>query len=356
MTPLTRSQTTTTKQWRALAGSALLVLVLAVLPRVLSTAALLNVQDAIGLALFACATNLLVGYGGLVSFGQSAFYGIGAYVVALAWLHLHASFWVSFVCAPVAGGVAALVVGLLALRTRRLYFALLTLAVSQLLFVVVQQQQQFTGGANGVFGPILPGILVNPSNSYLFTLAVASVGLLALWQLVRSPFGKTLRAIRENRERAEALGVNVFRHQLLAFVFSGILCALAGVLFVVHDQSANPNLLGWTESGYPIFMAVLGGQFTFLGPALGALIYEQARDVLLVSFTDSQLVFGLVLLIIMLVTPDGVAGLLGRAGRVLARRGRLLAPARLGARPDAYVADPVDPVGEGGQHEKAARR
>ncbi|MGH3251894.1 MAG: branched-chain amino acid ABC transporter permease, partial [Trebonia sp.] len=312
---------------RALPGPALIVTALALAPAVLSSTALLNVQSAIGLALFACATNLLIGYGGLVSFGQGAFYGIGAYTVALAWLHLHTSFWVGFVCAPVVGAVAALGVGLLALRTRRLYFALLTLAVSQLLYVIVQQQIQFTGGANGVFGPILPAFLTSQDNGYWFTLVVAVVGLLALWQVTRSPFGLTLRAIRENRERAEALGVNVFRHQLIAFVISGACCAVAGVLFVVFAQSANPDLFNWTESGYPILMAVLGGQFTFLGPALGALIYEQARDVLLVNFTDSQLVFGLVLLVIMLAAPDGVAGVLGRAGRALAGRWRAVAPA-----------------------------
>src|SRR5580692_2711246 len=314
----------------ALLGSALIIAVLALAPAVLSATALLNLQSAAGLALFACATNLLVGYGGLVSFGQGAFYGIGAYVVALAWLHLHASFWVSLACAPVVGAVAALAVGLLALRTRRLYFALLTLAVSQLLYVVVQQQVKFTGGANGVFGEILPSFLSSSDNGYWFTLAVAAAGLLVLWQITRSPFGLTLRAIRENRARAEALGVNVFRHQLAAFVISGAFCGLAGALFVVYDQSANPDLLNWTESGYPILMAVLGGQFTFLGPALGALIYEQARDVLLVNFTDSQLVFGLVLLVIMLAAPDGVAGLLSRGGRLLASRWRALAPARLG--------------------------
>jgi branched-chain amino acid transport system permease protein len=324
----------TGKHRLVLAGIALLFAVLALGPELLSPAALLNVQDAIGLALFACAANLLIGYGGLVSFGQGAFYGIGAYAVALAWLHLHASFWVGFAIAPVAGAVAALAAGLLALRTRRLYFALLTLAVSQLLYVVVQQQAQFTGGANGVFGDMLPAFLSDPHTGYWFTLAVAVAGLLVLWQVTRSPFGLTLRAIRENRERAQALGVNVFRHQLLAFVISGVFCALAGVLFVVYDQSANPDLLYWSQSGYPVFMAVIGGQFTFLGPALGALIYEQARDVLLVNFTDSQLVFGLVLLVIMLVAPDGVAGLLGRAGHIAAGRWRAVAPPRLGGRPD----------------------
>jgi len=336
-----------------LPGPALIVIAAALVPVVLSPTTMLNVQSAVGLALFACATNLLVGYCGLVSFGQGAFFGIGAYVVALAWLHLHASFWVSLVCAPLAGAAAALAVGLLALRTRRLYFALLTLAVSQLLYVIVQQQVQFTGGANGVFGAILPGFFSNPDNGYWFTLVVAVAGLLALWQVTRSPFGLTLRAIRENRERAEALGINVFAHQLLAFVISGAFCALAGVLFVVYDQSANPDLVNWTESGYPIFMAVLGGQFTFLGPALGALIYEQARDVLLVNFTDSQLVFGLVLLVIMLAAPDGVAGLLGRGGRVLAVRWRAFAPARLGGRRGDR---PPGPAGEPGKHEAVARR
>ena len=337
----------------ALFGLALIVTAAALAPVVLSATALLNLQSAAGLALFACATNLLVGYGGLVSFGQGAFYGIGAYVIALAWLHLHASFWVSLACAPVVGAVAALAVGLLALRTRRLYFALLTLAVAQLLYVVVQQQVRFTGGANGVFGAILPGFLSSPDNGYWFTLAVAAAGLLVLWQITRSPFGLTLRAIRENRERAEALGVNVFRHQLLAFVISGAFCALAGVLFVVYDQSANPDLLNWTESGYPILMAVLGGQFTFLGPALGALIYEQARDVLLVNFTDSQLVFGLVLLVIMLAAPDGVAGLLRRGGRLLASRWRALAPARLGG---GRGGRPASAAGEPDQHEAVAGR
>jgi branched-chain amino acid transport system permease protein len=159
----------------------------------------------------------------------------------------------------------------------------------------------------------------------------------------------TLRAIRENRDRAEALGVNVFRHQLLAFVFAGAFCALAGTLFVVHDQSANPDLLNWTQSGYPIFMAVIGGQFLFLGPALGAVIYEQGRDVVLASFSDWQLVFGLLLLIIVLFAPDGVLGLMIRTGlrvggaRMLAMTGR---PDRLSDAPGTIAERPTAAVGE----------
>ena len=314
-------------RWRARAtfgAVAAIVAVLALMPSVLGPVSLLNVQSAIGLALFACATNLLIGYGGLVSFGQGAFYGIGAYTVALAWMHLQTSFWVSFAAAPFVGAGAALLVGLVALRTRRLYFALLTLAFSQLFYVIVQQQVSFTGGANGVFGPILPSFLTNINDGYYFTLAVTVISLIALWMITRSPFGLTLRATRENRERAEALGVDVFRHQLLAFVIAGAFCAIAGTLFVVHDQSANPNLLNWTESGYPIFMAVIGGLYVFLGPALGALIYEQGRDVVLASFSDWQLVFGVLLLVVVLLAPDGILGLLIRGRDALLRRRRAL--------------------------------
>ena len=294
----------------------IVVIVLVLLPSLMNATSLLNVQSAIALALFACATNLLVGYGGLVSFGQGAFYGTGAYTVALAWMHWKTSFWLSFAAAPFVGAIAAFLVGLIALRTRRLYFALLTLAFSQLFYVVVDQQESFTGGANGVFGPILPDFLNNLHNAYYFTLGVVVAALLVLWWITRSPFGMTLRAIRENRERAEALGVNVFRHQLLAFVFAGAFCAMAGTLFVVHDSSATPNLLNWTESGYPVFMAVIGGQYQFLGPVLGAFIYEEGRDVVL-SSGDYQLVFGLILLAIVLFAPDGVLGVVTRAGRWL---------------------------------------
>lgn len=317
-----------------LGGVPALVAVLAALPYMVSPTGLLDVQSAIGLALFACATNLLVGYGGLVSFGQGAFYGTGAYVVALMWLHWHTSFWLGFVAAPFVGALAALLVGLVALRTRRLYFALLTLAFSQLFYVVVLQQESFTGGANGVFGALLPPFLTGILNAYWFTLGVVVVALLALWWITRSPFGMTLRAIRENRDRAQALGVNVFAHQLLAFVFAGAFCALAGTLFVVHDQSANPDILGWVESGYPVFMAVIGGQYTFLGPALGAFVYEEGRDVVLAHFSDWQLVFGLVLLAIVLFSPDGVAGLLQRAAQRLLGRGA--------DRPGAGAAPPVE--------------
>ncbi len=276
----------------------------------LPLATALDVRNAIGLALFAVATNLLLGYGGLVSFGQAALYGIGAYTVMLGWQQWGWSFWTGFVVAPLLGAAVAAAIGMIALRTRQLYFALLTLAFTQLAFTLAHQQYEFTGGDNGVFGEVLPGWLADERQGYMFTLGVAAVSIFLLWRVVTSPFGLTLRAIRENRDRMQALGVNVYLHELTAFVISGFFCAIAGVLFVVHTQSAYPQLLEWTKSGEPILMAVIGGMFSFLGPVVGAFVYTLGQQELVQQTTSWKLVLGVILLAIVLLRPDGLAGLL----------------------------------------------
>lgn len=308
-----------TAAWRPLAGLTVLAAVLTGLGFTLGASTLLNLNEAVGLALFAVATNLLVGYGGLVSFGQAVFYGIGAYTVALGWQHLQWNYWEGLAAAPVLGGVAALVIGLIALRARFLYFALLTLAFSQLAYEIAENQYHFTGGANGVFGAMLPTSLAQPRTGYFFVLAVTAGCLAILWKVTASPFGLTLRTIRENRHRAEALGVNVFGHELIAFVISGAFCAVAGALFVIYSQSAYPELLNWTQSGYAVFMVVIGGMFTFLGPALGALVYTLGQQYLVAHTTQWQLILGAVLVLVALFRPDGLAGVFGLAGHWLRR-------------------------------------
>ncbi|MHB1596862.1 MAG: branched-chain amino acid ABC transporter permease [Streptosporangiaceae bacterium] len=322
--------------WTA-AWTAAAIALLAGLGLVLGVSSLLVVEEALGLGVFAVATNLLIGYGGLVSFGQAAFYGAGAYTVALGWQNYHWSFWEGFALTPIVGAVLALPVGLIALRARSLYFALLTLAFSQLFYEIAENQYHFTGGANGVFGAMLPGALAVPRTGYFFVLAVAAVCLALLWKVTASPFGLTLRTIRENRARAEALGVNVFGHELLAFVVSGIFCSVAGGLFVVYSQSAYPELLDWSQSGYAVFMVVIGGMFTFLGPVLGAFVYTLGQQYLQVHTADWQLILGAVLLLIVLVRPDGLAGLLGDLARAV-RQGAVRLTA---GRPRADAAPPI---------------
>lgn len=289
-------------------GLAIVLALLISAPAWLSVPWLLELQAVLGLAVFAVATNLLLGYGGLVSFGQAAFYGLGSYTIATTWLHWRVPFWISFIGAPILAAIAAFLVGLIALRTRKLYFALLTLAFSQLFYVIAEQQYNFTSGANGIFGAMVPAVLVQPTIGYWFVLGVAIVALLALWKITVSPFGLVLRATREKRSRAEALGVNVFGHQLLAFVISGFFCGLAGALYVVHNQNAYPELLNWVKSGDPVIMDVIGGMYTFLGPVLGAFIFHFAEQYLVTVSKDWQLILGLVLLAIILFMPDGVLG------------------------------------------------
>lgn len=306
------------------AFAAALVGGLAVAGAYLPLATALDVRNAIGLALFAVATNLLLGYGGLVSFGQAVFYGAGAYTVMLGWDHWGWSFWTGLVLAPLVGASLAFAIGVGALRSRHLYFALLTLAFTQLAFTLAQQQHEFTGGDNGVFGDVLPAWLRDERKGYMFTLAVVAVCCFAIWRIVNSPFGLTLRAIRENRGRMEALGVNVYAHELIAFVISGFFCAVAGVLFVVHTQSAYPALLDWTTSGEPILMAVIGGMFSFLGPIIGAFVYTLGKQELVQQTQYWRFVLGLILLAIVLVRPDGLAGLVSSSWnrmRRLAARG-----------------------------------
>ena len=298
---------------RAIAGPAVLLVAMVGLGQALDPTDVFTLRLVVVYALFALATNLLIGYGGLVSFGQAAFFGAGAYTVALGWLHWQTSFWLTFALTPVVGGVLALVVGAICLRTRRLYFALLTLAFSQLFYVVANAGFEFTRGADGIFGAIIPEFLRgrDPINGYTFILTVASVAAVLLWKVTISPFGLVLRATRENRERIQALGVNVYAHQLMTFVISGCFCALAGALYVVASGSATLDLLDWTQSGDAVYMVVIGGMYTFLGPALGALLYTFGLDYVTQSDLGHwQLFLGLALLAVVLFRPDGLAGLL----------------------------------------------
>ncbi len=279
-----------------------------------SPSMLFFLQNILVFALFAVATNLLVGYGGLVSIGQAVFFGLGAYLLALGWERYKAPFWLLFILSPLLGALAAMVIGALALRTREWYFALLTLAFSQLFFVIASKWYTFTGGANGVFGPMVPFALVPPQHGLWFILGVAFIALLLLWAITVSPFGLTLRAIRENPQRVEAIGVNLYRHQLYAFMISGAFCSLAGALFVVHDQAAYPSLLEWTQSGEPILMALIGGIHHFLGPVVGAIIFIFAHNYLVQNSNAWKLILGIILVLIVLFAPDGLLGLLRYRG------------------------------------------
>lgn len=300
-----------------------LLLVMALIGFQAGSVLIFDLDGILSLAVLASATGLLAGQVGLLSFGQAVFYGAGAYTLALGWLHYQLPFGVLMVMAPLVGALLALLVGAVALRTRGFFFALVTLAFSELASIAVEQAFTYTKGETGIFGAIVPSFLAEPVNGYLFTLALSVVAILVLYYVVHSPLGLTLRGIRDHEVRMKALGVNVYTHMLLAFVIAGAVSAVAGALFVVAEQAAYPTVFGWLQSGTPVFAAILGGASTFLGPIVGAVVIGYGSDVIEAQTTHWQLVLGAMLLIVVLFAPDGLVGALGALGRRLrARLGR----------------------------------
>lgn len=275
------------------------------------------------LALWATSLNLLLGRAGIVSFAHAAYFGVGAYTVALLWLHLGWSPLVGVALSLPVGAAVALVTGAVAFRAARLYFALLTLALSQLMFAIAFQWYSVTLGDNGIHSIQVPELLAPLVNSYWFVVAVVAVGLAALWTIWRSPFGATLLAIRENRLRASFIGIDVRRYELAAFVVAGAFASLAGSLFALFNREAYPNLLFWTENAQPIFVTLIGGMHSFFGPLVGSGLFVMLEEAVTRRTLYSGLVIGMVLLAIVLVLPEGVTG---SARRLAGARRRAVAP------------------------------
>lgn len=287
-------------------GWLIALFIFASVPFWLSLKNTLLVEGIIVAALFALATNFLVHYAGLITFGQAVFYGVGAYTVGLFWEHTHVPFLLAFILGPIFGAISALIVGALALRARAFYFALLTLGFSQLFYSLTLVFYTFTQGDTGIFGITLPKFLSSPVSSYEFLLAIGAFGAFLLWWLVDTPFGLTLRAIRDNRMRAQSLGMNTYFQLLAAFVISGLFCGLAGVLFIVYQQHAYPEMMNWESSGTPILMSVLGGLSTFIGPVVGAIVYMVLANFVGTISTYWELIVGAVILAIILIYPGGI--------------------------------------------------
>jgi branched-chain amino acid transport system permease protein len=272
------------------------------------------------LAVFATSYNILLGYTGMVSFAHGAYYGVGAYTVTLLWVHLGWSALAGFLLAPFIAGAAAFLTGLAALRATRLYFALLTLALGQLLFVVMFQWRHLTRGDDGIHGMPLPEILLPTINRYYFLLALTAAALLIMGLAMRSPFGATLQAIRENRDRAGFLGIRVKRYELAAFTLGGAFAGYAGAMYAIFDRGSFPLLLHWTTSAEPIFVTLIGGLNSFAGPAVGAVIFGLLRDWITREVLYWGAVLGTVLLGIILFLPGGVVEGVQRLTRWLRRR------------------------------------
>ncbi|MCR8549429.1 branched-chain amino acid ABC transporter permease [Salipiger sp. P9] len=266
------------------------------------------------LALFATSLNLLMSFGHMVSFGHAAYFGLGAYGFTLAVTRGGLAPEMALLVGPLAAALGGLVFGALCVRLTEIYFAMLTLACAQITYTVLFQWYDVTGGDTGITGFMIPRLGLSETGYASLVLGLVALALLALWMIVKSPLGLMIRAVGQDRARAEALGLAARRVQLVAFVIAAFFAGIAGTLYAVLHGSAFPDYagLGLTLDG--LIMVVLGGLNSFAGGIWGAVIYEMLSNFVPKFIHQWELVLGLLLLGICLAMPHGFAGLLARLG------------------------------------------
>jgi branched-chain amino acid transport system permease protein len=300
-----------------LLGFALVVVALALFPLTAGNYPVKLLQEILIWGIFAMSLDLLMGYAGMVSFGHSAFFGIGGYVAALA-LAKSPGLISALVLPALAAGLAALVIGFFSIRVSGVYFIMLTLAFSQM-FHAYTFQVSWLGAEDGLVGiprPVVPGWDVSSLrgfHGYLLTLVTLSA--LVLWRIVRSPFGHVLRGIHENEARMEAVGYAVDRYKLVAFVVAGVFAGLAGSLYVQFNGSITPDAFFWKTSGEALLMVIIGGTGTLGGAVLGAAAFILLQS-LVSTYTERWMfILGATFILFVLFAPGGIVGVLrGRVG------------------------------------------
>jgi len=269
--------------------------------------------------LFAVTLHFIMGVGGMVSFGHAAYLGLGAYGAALAVSALGLPMEAALFAGPLAGALGALVFGWFCVRLSGVYFAMLTLAAAQIVWGIVYQWQDVTGGDDGILG-VWPSDWARSDTAYFYLAFVLCLG--GVWLMRRAvfaPFGYVLRGGRDSPLRAEAIGIDLKRHQWLGFTLSGAVAGLAGAVFAFSKGSVFPDALAISTSVDGLVMVLLGGIHALLGPILGAGVFVLIED--WVSRLDYwRAIFGAIILFVVLVAPDGIAGGLERAGRLVGVR------------------------------------
>jgi branched-chain amino acid transport system permease protein len=286
-------------------------------------------------ALAALGFNLLLGYTGLLSFGHSAYFGVGAYTVALVVEHLgpHSMEFYLLIGLPVVAVTSALF-GYICVRHTQIFFGILTLAISQVLFSLALNLFWVTGGTDGMRVP-RPALLFGAlsfsgkggfeefiTSYYYYVLAIFIVCVFLMWVIVHSPFGKALQGIRDNEVRARFLGLRIRRFRWISFLVSGTFTGLAGILWAPLNGLTTPDVLYWTFSGEIVFTALLGGFRNFTGPIVGGIVFTYLKTYAVATTEYWQLLLGVVLVTLVLVLPTVIVGAISRAGRRLRERQR----------------------------------
>ncbi len=273
------------------------------------------------LGLAAMALNFLLGYTGVLSFGHAAYFGLGAYGAGMTVRYLVPSTGLGLLVGTVVGAVAGAIIGPMIIRLRGVYFAMVTIAFAQVFYFIAFRWSTVTGGDDGLTGwtrqPLHLGfttidILHNPTAFYYLVFVVFAVAIAIMAWLLRSPFGRTLLAIRENERRARFLGIPVDQHIWISWTISCAFASLAGALYAYVNNFVDPRALYWTQSGDFVIMAVLGGMRSFWGPLIGAAIFVTLQDYVS-SQTENWMSFvGLFFVLVVLFFPRGILGMIRR--------------------------------------------
>jgi len=273
------------------------------------------------LGLAAMSVNFLLGFTGVLSFGHAAFFGLGAYGTGLTLKYLVASTPLSIIAGILLGGVIGAVLGALIVRRRGVYFAMVTIAFGQVFYYIAFQWSSLTGGDDGLrgfsrqpldFGLFKIDILTSSDAFYFFVLACFAIAVALMGFILRSPFGRTMIAIRENERRARFLGIPIERHIWIAFTLSCFFMAFAGALYALVNNFADPRGLHYSQSGDFVIMAVMGGMRTFWGPLLGAAVFVILQDYLSSVTVNWMSFIGLLFVAVVLFFPRGLLGVFQR--------------------------------------------
>lgn len=289
-------------------GFGVAIAIFAALPLFIGKGSVSLVNEMLILAVAACGLNLMLGYAGMVSFGPAGLYAVGAYTTALLLIYTNVPFGLTLIAGPVAAGIVSIIVGWFCVRLTHVYFSLLTLAFSQVIHTIIFEWYGFTKGDDGIVEIPVPAFFQPIINYYYFTLGVVILCLLLLWMIVKSPFGKTLQAIRENPERTEFIGIHVRRYRLAVFVLSGFFLGVAGSLYCGFNKNVFPDFADMMKSTEMLVVCLLGGIYHFLGPVAGSIVYILI-DKIISSYTEYwPLILGLVIIVLLIFMRGGIVG------------------------------------------------
>jgi branched-chain amino acid transport system permease protein len=305
---------------RVLAWGVPIVVLLAALPYALEPYQAILLAYGLIMAIAALGFNLLLGYTGLLSFGHSAYFGVGAYAVAFMVKYLHVESMELFILGAIAASVlVTLLFGYVCVRYTRIFFSILTLALSQVLWSLAFKFFWVTGGTDGlrVPTPKLLGVVTGESEDkihflahgyYHYVLVIFILCVALMWLIVHSPFGKALQAIRDNETRARFVGIRIRRYRLVAFLVSGVFTGIAGALWVPLNGLTTPEILYWPFSGELVFMTVLGGFRNFTGPIVGAVVFNYLKTYAVGFTVYWQALLGVILVVLVMTLPTGIVG------------------------------------------------